>query len=129
VEKQDYINYWVKTSKDDLSSMESVFNAGKYDWALFIRHLALEKVLKAFWVKNNTKNIPPKIHNLIKIADEAQYPKSEEEALLFLEINDFNPEARYPDFKADFNKKCTKEFAEGYLKKIKELFQCIARLI
>lgn len=47
MEKQDYIKYWVKTSEEDLKSMESVFQAEKYDWSLFIGHLSLEKVLKA----------------------------------------------------------------------------------
>jgi HEPN domain-containing protein len=129
VEKQDYIQYWINTSKYDLSSMESVLIAGKYDWALFIGHLALEKIIKALWVKNNSNDTPPKTHNLKKIADEAQYLMSQDEAMLLLEINDFNLEARYPDYKFDFNKKCTKEFAEGYIKKIKELHKCIASQI
>ncbi len=129
VDKQDYIKYWLKTSEDDLSSMESTFNVGNYDWALFIGHLSLEKILKALWVKNNESDIPPKTHNLKKIADEAKYPATEGEALLLLEINDFNLEARYPDYKFDFHKKCTKEFAENYITKIKELHKCIASLI
>jgi len=51
MEKQDYINYWVETSESDLASMESVFNAGTYNWSLFIGYLALEKLLKAAWIK------------------------------------------------------------------------------
>lgn len=127
--KQDYIEYWVKTSEDDIASMESTFNSGSYDWSLFIGHLSLEKILKALWVKNNTNDIPPKTHNLKKIADEAKYPMSEDEAILLLEINDFNLEARYPDYKFDFHKKCTKEFAESYIIKIKELHKCIVNQI
>ncbi len=129
VDKQDYIKYWLKTSEDDLFSMESTFNVGNYDWALFIGHLSLEKILKALWIKNNESDIPPKTHNLKKIADEAKYPAKEVEAILFLEINDFNLEARYPDYKFDFHKKCTKEFADNYITKIKELHKCIASLI
>ena len=69
MEKQDYIKYWVKTSEDDLTSMESNFNSGNYDWALFIGHLSLEKILKALWVKNNQSDIPPRTHNLKKIKE------------------------------------------------------------
>lgn len=29
--------------------MEGIFNAGKYDWALFVGHLVLEKILRAHW--------------------------------------------------------------------------------
>ncbi len=129
MEKQDIIKYWIKTSEDDLSSMISNFSAGNYDWALFIGHLSLEKILKALWVKNNTGDIAPKTHNLKKIADEANYPISETESMLLLEINDFNLEARYPDYKFDFHTKCTKEFSERYIKKIKELHQCIVNQI
>lgn len=127
MEKRDYIKYWVTTAEADLDAMESVFMAGRYDWSLFIGHLALEKILKAVWVKNNESDIPPKIHNLKKIADEANYSLTAEEALLLLEINDFNLEVRYPDYKYDFYKKCTKEFAEGYIAKIKEMFECILK--
>ncbi|MCU7491929.1 MAG: HEPN domain-containing protein [Ignavibacteria bacterium] len=127
--KQDYIKYWIKTSDDDMTSMMNNFNSGSYDWALFIGHLSLEKILKALWVKNNPGDIPPKSHNLKKIADEAKYPMTDDEAMLMLEINDFNLEARYPDYKFDFHKKCTKEFAEGYIQKIKELHKCIASQI
>lgn len=96
---------------------------------MFIGHLTLEKILKALWVKNNPDDIPPRTHNLKKIADEAGYPMTEEEAMLFLEINDFNLETRYPDYKFDFHKKCTKDFAEGYIQKIKDLHKCIASQI
>ncbi|MCD6384747.1 HEPN domain-containing protein [Candidatus Sumerlaeota bacterium] len=36
-------------------------------------------------------------------------------------ITDFNLEARYPDEKFSFHKKCTREFTETYLKKIEEI--------
>lgn len=129
VEKQDYIKYWIRTSENDLVSMINNFNSGSYEWALFIGHLSLEKILKALWVKNNQSDIPPKTHNLKKIADEAKYPSTEDEAMLFLEINDFNLESRYPDYKFEFHKKCTTEFAEIYIQKIKDLHKCIASQI
>lgn len=127
--KEDYIKYWIDSSTRDLSSMEVNFLHGKYDWALFIGHLALEKLLKGLWVKNNKGDMPPKTHNLKKIADEAGYKLSEEESIFLLEINDFNIEAHYPDYKLEFYKKCTKEFAEKYLTKIKDLHQCILKQI
>jgi len=36
-------------------------------------------------------------------------------------ITDFNLEARYPDEKFSFRKKCTKEFTGKYLKEIGEV--------
>ncbi|MHB1688465.1 MAG: HEPN domain-containing protein [Ignavibacteriaceae bacterium] len=43
-----------------------MFNAGRYDWSLYVAHLSLEKILKARWVKDNEDKIPPKIYNLVK---------------------------------------------------------------
>lgn len=126
MDKADYINYWRESAEHDLASMYSIFQTGKYDWALFVGHLALEKVLKALWIKNNTQNFPPKIHNLKKLADEAKLEITEEQQILFVEVNEFNIEARYPDYKFQFFKKCTKQFTENYIKKISEIFTCIA---
>ena len=42
-------------------------------------------------------------------------------------INDFNISTRYPDYKNDFRKICTKEFAEQYLNKIENIFQWIQK--
>lgn len=127
--KNDYINYWIKTSEDDIDSMISNFESGKYDWALFIGHLALEKILKALWVKRNTSDFPPKTHNLRKIAVETKYPITESEDLFLVEINDFNLEARYPDYKFEFYKKCTKDFSKEYILRIQEFHKCIVNLI
>lgn len=129
MEKQDYIKYWIETSENDLSSMESVFLAGKYDWSLFIGHLALEKILKALWVKNNLSDIPPKTHNLKKIAEEAKLEFNDEDLLLLNRITNFNLETRYPDYKKEFFKSCTKEFAEENIQKIKGLYGCIKEKI
>ena len=38
--------------------MESLFANGYYVWSLFIGHLVIEKVLKAFHVKNSLAPLP-----------------------------------------------------------------------
>ncbi len=129
MEKQDYIKYWVKTSEEDLVSMESVFIAGRYDWALFIGHLALEKILKAAWIKNNESNIPIRTHNLLKISEEANLGFNEKDILILNRVTNFHLETRYPDYKLDFFKGCTKEFAEENIKSIKGLYECIKEKI
>ncbi len=44
-------------------------------------------------------------------------------------ITDFNLEARYPDEKFSFQRKCTKDFTKGYLTRIEEARQWLLRLI
>jgi len=106
-----------------------IYIVGKYDWALFIGHLALEKILKAIWIKNNEGNIPTRTHNLLKIAEEAKIQFCDEDILFLNRVTNFNLETRYPDYKMDFYNDCTKEFTEENIKKIKELYQCIREKI
>ena len=48
--------------------------------------------------------MPPKIHNLVKLADLSKIDFSEEDKLFLMEVNEFNLEARYPDYKQLFYK-------------------------
>jgi HEPN domain-containing protein len=59
------------------------------------------------------------IHNLIRLAENTTLPFSDEQKQFLIEINRFNIEARYPDYKQEFYKLCTREFAEEYFTKIK----------
>jgi len=66
--KDEHIKYWIESAEHDLSAAESLFKSGKHDWCLFIGHLVLEKALKAIFVNLNENKVPPKTHNLCKLA-------------------------------------------------------------
>lgn len=116
--KEEHIDYSIKTAEHDLEAAESMFESKRYDWCLFVAHLVIEKVLKAFWVRD-VNNIPPFHHNLLKIAKETRLRLSEELRLFLDEVTDFNIQVRYPDQKLDFYKICTKEFATEKFEKIR----------
>jgi len=44
-------------------------------------------------------------------------------------ITRFNMESRYPDQKRNFRKKCTREFTEIELKKIRDIFKWLKSMI
>ncbi len=117
---EKHITYWIESADNDLSASMSLYHSGKYDWCLFIGHLVLEKLLKAFFVLNNQNQIPPKTHNLNKLAALSKIDLSQEQILFLDEVNDFNLEVRYPEYKREFYKICTKEFTENYFSKIQE---------
>jgi len=94
---EDHIKYWLDSADNDLDAAKSLFLSEKYDWCLFIGHLVLEKILKAFYVLNNKNEIPPKTHNLLKIAEAVDINLSKEQIVFLDEINDFNLEVRYPE--------------------------------
>ena len=122
---EEHIQYWVESEEHDLESAESLYLSGKYDWSLFIGHLVLEKVLKALYVRDNQNQLPPKTHNLVKLAENTNIVLTTEQNFFLDEVNDFNLEVRYPEYMREFYKKCTKDFAESYFIRIKEMFQWI----
>jgi len=75
---EDHIKYWLDFADNDLDAAKSLFSSGKYDWCLFVGHLVLEKILKAFYVLKNKNEIPPKTHNLLKITDSTDIELSKE---------------------------------------------------
>lgn len=117
---EEHVDYWLASAKNDLSAAEQLFLSAKYDWCLFIGHLVLEKTLKAYFVYRNDNKIPPKTHNLLKLAEISNLSLTEDQKLFLDEVNDFNLEVRYPEYRGEFYKLCTKEFAEGYFNNIKE---------
>ena len=101
---------------------DTLFQNQKYDWCLFIGHLVIEKVLKACYVRDK-QEIPPKIHNLVRLAENTLLAVKEEQLTFLADLNDFNLETRYPDFKFSFYQICTREFTEEHFSKIKETYQ------
>ncbi|MBI4686614.1 MAG: HEPN domain-containing protein [Nitrospirae bacterium] len=83
--RDEIVNYWISSSGKDLKAMESLLKAGHYVWALFLGHLMLEKLLKAFYVKRVDAKIPY-THDLSKIADKAGLSLTEEQKDVLDEI-------------------------------------------
>lgn len=120
---KEHVKFWIDGANHDWSTAKCLFSAGKYDWSLFVGHLVLEKTLKALFIQENNNQLPPKTHNLVKLARHANIKVTEEQEILLDEVNDFNLEARYPQYKSEFYKKCTKKFSEDYFYKIDEMMK------
>ena len=52
-DKEMLIRYWLESSDDDYGTMETMFRSKRYSWTLFVGHLMIEKLLKAYFVKVN----------------------------------------------------------------------------
>ncbi len=80
----------------------------------------IEKLLKAYYVKVKS-DYPPLIHNLLRLAEEAELKLPDDKKQQLVTITAFNINARYDDYKMSFKKKCTTEFTEEWIEKLKEL--------
>lgn len=76
--------------------------------------------MKACYVKN-VEAVTPRIHELYKLALKCGLELSDEQKDALQYITLFNIEARYEEYKREFYKKCTREFAEENMAKIEEL--------
>lgn len=86
-------------------------------------------MLKAFWVRDNELNFPPKIHNLKRIADDTKLSLTDAQKKFLVKVNEFNIETRYPDYRMKFYKICDKSFTSKYLEKIKEFYKWLQKQI
>jgi len=73
--------------------------------------------------------MPPKIHNLVRLAELSKVEIDDEQKFLLDKINDFNIQTRYPDYKLEFYKRCNAEYANEYLGKIKEFHTWLSSLL
>ena len=126
--KQKLIKYWIEGSDDDFETMMAMLHSKRYSWTLFIGHLMIEKLLKAYYVKIKS-DYPPFIHNLLRLAEKAELDLPDDKKYLLLTITAFNINARYDDYKMSFKKKCTPEFTSQWVEKLKELRLWIKTLI
>lgn len=117
--RDEAVAYWVDSSDADFEVTLSLIEKNHYVWALFLEHLVLEKLLKAYYVRHTGIDVPY-THDLTKIAEMGKLSLSEDQKDFLDEVTTFNIKARYPDYKNRFAKKATKEFAEKYMEKIKE---------
>jgi HEPN domain-containing protein len=122
------VKHWVDTSDDDFNTMLTLFSSKSYHWALFMGHIAIEKLLKACFVKRK-ENHASFTHNLYRLAELAELEISEEYADWLLTITTFNINARYDDYKKEFYNMCTADFAKQWIDNIKNLQQWIKQML
>jgi HEPN domain-containing protein len=119
--RKDVKNF-IKSSEYDLETAESMLKTGRYIYVIFMCHISLEKLLKAF-VSETNQSISPKTHNLIyliKIGN-IQLPKKYLEFIA--KINNASIVTRYPE---DFSRVLDaypENVAGEYLSITKEIHQ------
>ena len=64
------MNYWLELCDDDLKTAKNLLISKDFLWMGFLCHLIAEKALKAA-VAKITEDVPPKTHDLPKLANMA----------------------------------------------------------
>lgn len=113
------IDSWLISSQENFDTMIDMYNSKRYSWSLFLGHLSLEKLLKAYYVKINQDHSPYS-HSLLHLAKLSEIELTEIQKTEFATITTFNINARYDDYKQSFYIKCTKEFTDKWIAVIKK---------
>ena len=128
--REEAVLYWIETSDNDYNTMLHLFETEDYHWSLFIGHLVVEKLLKAVFAKNcDDYQTLPRSHDLLYLAERARVTLSERLKEQLAVITAFNIQARYPDYKGAFYKKCTHEYCAGRHEDIREVRQWLKKIL
>jgi len=96
IDVDKHVAYWRNGAVDDWDVARHLVDSGKLRHGLFFGHLAMEKALKAV-VCSATAEVPPRIHDLIRLAGLAGLALDSKQAAVVAEFNSFNLFGRYPD--------------------------------
>ncbi len=109
-------------------TMLSLFDSKSYSWALFLGHISVEKLIKAVYVSKHKKHAPF-LHNLYRLAELSNISLTEEQSDWLDKITSFNMNARYDDYKKEFQMLCTVDFAKEWIEKIKIIRSWIKQML
>lgn len=122
------VMYLIDTSDEDFQTMLSLFDSKSYGWSLFLGHISIEKLLKAYYTKKYKKHAPF-THNLYRLAELNEFELTDELSDMLDKITAFNLNARYDDYKREFYSSCTVEFTEDWIEKIKTIRTWIKQML
>ena len=112
--------YWIDSSNKDFHTMRNLMESGDYNWAMFLGHLVIEKLLKATYVKVHKKHAIHG-HDLLRLTSSLGLELDPVKEEWLDQLTTFNLNARYDSYKQQFYKLCTGEFAREWKSKIEEL--------
>ncbi len=113
-------SYWIDSSNKDFHTMRNLMESGDYNWAMFLGHLVIEKLLKATYVKVHKKHAIHG-HDLLRLTSSLGLELDPVKEEWLDQLTTFNLNARYDSYKQQFYKLCTGEFAREWKSKIEEL--------
>jgi HEPN domain-containing protein len=118
-DKEKMIRHWIESSDNDFNTMIDLYKTKHNNWALFMGHLVIEKLLKSLYIKKKG-DFPPMIHDLRRICEKAEIELHHSMQLNLDSISRFNINARYDDYKQSFFNLCTDSFTSEWIEKIKQ---------
>jgi HEPN domain-containing protein len=127
---EEKIKYWIDLSDENFRVAEDLLKSKHLLQMGFFCHLTIETIFKAYFTKLKNKT-PPYIHKLARLAQLADFyaELSEVQKGFIFQLDPFNIEARYPEYKNMISRSLNVELCEDLLKQTKQLQQWIKERI
>ncbi len=106
--------HWAEQARYDLDTARAMLDSGRYLYVLFCCQQAVEKMLKAL-VAERSKELPPRVHSLMRLAEVASLEVSDERAGLLRELSAYYIQTRYPEETSDLASQVTEGEARRVL--------------
>ncbi len=87
---------WAEQARYDLETASAMLTSRRYLYVVFCCQQAVEKALKGLIVER-TGEMPPRLHNLPKLAEEAGVEVDERGLTFLSHLTGFYIQTRYPD--------------------------------
>lgn len=126
--QSESVKIWLDGAEDALDTCLKLYQSKKYHHALFFLHLAMEKVLKALFIKIKDSS-PPYIHELRQITELSGLEINDQVRSQLDEISEFNVAGRYEEYKYKIYKRATKEYADTWIKIGKDLYDKFSKTL
>ena len=99
IDIETQVCHWRSGGQEDWGVASELISCGRVRHGLFFANLALEKLIEVH-VCRHTQDLAPRLHNLVRLAELAGLNPVPEQLDTLAEMNEFNIEARYPDYAA-----------------------------
>lgn len=118
-EKSDY---WLELCDDDLQTAKWLLEGKRLLHSGYFCHQVIEKAFKAV-IAYNTKEIPPKLHDLPKLANKGDIwnDLTDNHKWLLKNLIPLQIEARYPEYKEKIAQMLSAEYMQSIVEQTEEL--------
>jgi HEPN domain-containing protein len=105
-----------------------MLDSGRHLYVLFCCQQAVEKMLKALVAKRQ-EELPPRIHQLVRLAEVASLEMSDEQAGFLRELSAYYIQTRYPEEISDVASQVKEDEARRVLNRTEEMVRWLSSML
>ena len=117
---------WLTQADYDFQTAEFMLSGQRYVYAVFMAHLAIEKILKGFYQKK-FQTIPPRTHNLTYFLEKTKLEPPEDLGKFVAKLDQASVATRYPEEFAKLQNIYTEIVVKEMLAKTQEVLEWLKK--